>query len=161
MLFCIDLLWTIVPDPLRLAVLASRAWLSWPGAMGSLGLFVVGIARSGHWLAPRVRISGFAVGQVRRIPLQRALSSGLNLAETRRPRSLDQLDQTQAATNRLVKTLNESWLIKLIEQPGDLLRDTCAEPLSPPAGRPGAAGPPGTWPRWPGRCGGSAAAASW
>jgi phospholipid/cholesterol/gamma-HCH transport system substrate-binding protein len=133
-----------------------------------------------------------------RIPLQRALSGGLNLAETRLPRSLDQLDQTlaatrrmatrleadtqrssgelnrtlgatralaerlenradgtaadlsalirrlertetqtrplllqtlrelttmAAATNRLVKTLNESWLIKLIEQPGDLLRD--------------------------------------
>ncbi|MCP9835367.1 MULTISPECIES: MlaD family protein [unclassified Cyanobium] len=267
------------------------------GAVGLLGLFVVGIARSNSWLAPSVRlqfrtldaaglqtgmavrISGFAVGQVRRIllqpdaqvlvelelrdpyrsmvgrrsraelaqvgllgdsyiaitpdpaavgqppigdgetlvftsrpdledllaevassriPLQRALSSGLNLAETRLPRSLDQLDQTlaatrrlatrleadtqrssselnrtlgatralaerlesradgtaadlsalirrlestetqtrplllqtlrelttmAAATNRLVKTLNESWLFKLIEQPGDLLRD--------------------------------------
>ncbi len=267
------------------------------GAVGLLGLFVVGIARSANWLAPSVRlqfrtldaaglqtgmavrISGFAVGQVRRIllqpdaqvlvelelrdpyrsmvgrrsraelaqvgllgdsyiaitpdpaavgqppigdgetlvftsrpdlddllaevassriPLQRALSSGLNLAETRLPRSLDQLDQTlaatrrlatrleadtqrssselnrtlgatralverlesradgtaadlsalirrlestetqtrplllqtlrelttmAAATNRLVKTLNESWLFKLIEQPGELLRD--------------------------------------
>jgi len=267
------------------------------GAVGLLGLFVVGIARSGHWLAPSVRlqfrtlnaaglqtgmavrISGFSVGQVRRIllqpdaqvlvelelrdpyrsmvgrrsraelaqigllgdsyiaitpdpaavgqppigdgetlvftsrpdledllaevassriPLQRALSSGLNLAETRLPRSLDQLDQTLAstrrlatrleadtqrsstelnrtlgatralaerlesradgtavdlsalirrlertetetrplllqtlrelttmagATNRLVKTLNESWLFELIDRPGEHLKD--------------------------------------
>jgi phospholipid/cholesterol/gamma-HCH transport system substrate-binding protein len=262
-----------------------------------LGVFAVGIARSGHWLAPSVRlqfrtldaaglqtgmavrISGFAVGQVRRIallpdaqvqvelelrdpyrsmvgrrsraelaqvgllgdryiaitpdpaaigqppigdgeslvftsrpgledllsevassriPLQRALSSGLNLAETRLPSSLDQLDRTLAATrhlaarleadtrrssqelnrtltasrqlaerlearadgtaadlstlirrlestetqtrplllttlrelttmatatNRLVKTLNDSWLFELIDRPGDHLRD--------------------------------------
>lgn len=267
------------------------------GAVGLLGVFVVGIARAGNWLAPSVRlqfrtldaaglqkgmavrISGFAVGQVRRIllqpdaqvlveldlrdpyrsmvgrrsraelaqvgllgdsyiaitpdpaavgqppigdgetlvfinrpdlddllaevassriPLQRALSSGLNLAETRLPRSLDQLDQTLGAsrrlatrleadtqssstelnrtlvatralanrlerradrtaaelsalirrlestetqtrplllqtlreltsmastTNRLVKTLNESWLFELIDRPGDHLKD--------------------------------------
>jgi phospholipid/cholesterol/gamma-HCH transport system substrate-binding protein len=265
--------------------------------VGLLGLFVLGIARAGNWLAPSVRlqfrtldaaglqtgmavrISGFAVGQVRRIlllpdaqvlvelelrdpyrsmvgrrsraelaqigllgdsyiaitpdpaavgqppigdgetivfssrpdledllaevassriPLQRALSSGLSLAETRLPRSLDQLDQTLAAsrrlatrlesdaqrssselnrtlgatrqlaqrlegradgtaadlsalirrlestetqtrplllqtlrelttmaatTNRLVKTLNESWLFELIDRPGDHLKD--------------------------------------
>ena len=267
------------------------------GGLGLLGVFVVGIARAGNWLAPSVRlqfrtlnaaglqtgmavrISGFAVGQVRRIllqsdaqvlvelelrdpyrsmvgrrsraelaqvgllgdryiaitpdpaavgqppigdgetlvfssrpdlddlltevassriPLQRALSSGLNLAETRLPRSLDQLDRTLSATrqlaerlaadtrrssgelnrtllatrqlserlegradrttaelsalirrlestesetrplllttlrelttmakatNRLVKTLNESWLIELIDRPGDPPRD--------------------------------------
>ncbi len=133
-----------------------------------------------------------------RIPLQRAVSSGLSLAETRLPRSLDQLDQTLAAsrrlatrlesdaqrssselnrtlgatrqlaqrlegradgtaadlsalirrlestetqtrplllqtlrelttmaatTNRLVKTLNESWLFELIDRPGDHLKD--------------------------------------
>ena len=273
------------------------------GAVGLLGLFVVGIARSANWLAPSVRlqfrtldaaglqtgmavrISGFAVGQVRRIllqpdaqvlvelelrdpyrsmvgrrsraelaqigllgdsyiaitpdpaavgqppigdgetlvftsrpdledllaevassriPLQRALSSGVSLAETRLPRSLDQLDQTLAATrrlatrleadtqrssselnrtlaatrqlaerlegradgtaadlsalirrlestesqtrplllqtlrelttmasttNRLVKTLNESWLFELIDRPGDHLKDR--RPRSP------------------------------
>ncbi len=267
------------------------------GAVGLLGLFVLGIARAGNWLAPSVRlqfrtldaaglqtgmavrISGFAVGQVRRIllqpdaqvlvelelrdpyrsmvgrrsraelaqvgllgdsyiaitpdpaavgqppigdgetivfssrpdledllaevassriPLQRAVSSGLSLAETRLPRSLDQLDQTLAAsrrlatrletdaqrssselnrtlvatrqlaqrlegradgtaadlsalirrlestetqtrplllqtlrelttmaatTNRLVKTLNESWLFELIDRPGAHLKD--------------------------------------
>lgn len=133
-----------------------------------------------------------------RIPLQRALSSGLNLAETRLPRSLDQLDRTLAATrrlatrleadaqrsstelnrtlavtralaerlegradgtaadlsalirrlestetqtrplllntlrelstmanatNRLVKTLNDSWLFELVDRPGEHLRD--------------------------------------
>ncbi len=283
------------PGPQSLAFLA--------GAVGLLGLFVVGIARSSNWLAPSVRlqfrtldaaglqtgmavrISGFAVGQVRRIllqpdaqvlvelelrdpyrsmvgrrsraelaqvgllgesyiaitpdpaavgqspigdgetlvftsrpdlddllaevassriPLQRALSSGLTLAETRLPRSLDQLDQTLAAsrrlatrleadaqrsstelnrtlgatrqlaerlegradgtaadlsalirrlestesqtrplllqtlrelttmastTNRLVKTLNESWLFELIDRPGDHLKDR--RPRSP------------------------------
>ncbi|MBW4529742.1 MAG: MCE family protein [Aphanothece saxicola GSE-SYN-MK-01-06B] len=277
------------PGPQSLVFLA--------GAVGLLGLFVLGIARAGNWLAPSVRlqfrtldaaglqtgmavrISGFAVGQVRRIlllpdaqvlvelelrdpyrsmvgrrsraelaqigllgdsyiaitpdpaavgqppigdgetivfssrpdledllaevassriPLQRALSSGLSLAETRLPRSLDQLDQTLAAsrrlatrlesdaqrssselnrtlgatrqlaqrlegradgtaadlsalirrlestetqtrplllqtlrelttmaatTNRLVKTLNESWLFELIDRPGDHLKD--------------------------------------
>lgn len=40
-----------------------------------------------------------------RIPLQRALSSGLSLAETRLPRSLDQLDRTLAATRRLAARL--------------------------------------------------------
>lgn len=174
------------------------------GAVGLLGLFVLGIARAGNWLAPSVRlqfrtldaaglypgmavrISGFAVGQVRRIllqpdaqvlvelelrdpyrsmvgrrsraelaqigllgdsyiaitpdpaavgqppigdgetivfssrpdledllaevassriPLQRAVSSGLSLAETRLPRSLDQLDQTLAASRRLATRL--------------------------------------------------------
>jgi phospholipid/cholesterol/gamma-HCH transport system substrate-binding protein len=139
-----------------------------------------------------------------RIPLQRALSSGVSLAETRLPRSLDQLDQTLAATrrlatrleadtqrssselnrtlaatrqlaerlegradgtaadlsalirrlestesqtrplllqtlrelttmasttNRLVKTLNESWLFELIDRPGDHLKDR--RPRSP------------------------------
>ncbi len=277
------------PGPQSLVFLA--------GAVGLLGLFVVGIARAGNWLAPSVRlqfrtlnaaglqtgmavrISGFAVGQVRRIllqpdaqvlvelelrdpyrsmvgrrsraelaqvgllgdsyiaitpdpaavgqppigdgetivfssrpdledlltevassriPLQRAISSGLSLAETRLPRSLDQLDQTLAAsrrlatrletdaqrssselnrtlvatrqlaqrlegradgtaadlsalirrlestetqtrplllqtlrelttmaatTNRLVKTLNESWLFELIDRPGAHLKD--------------------------------------
>jgi len=277
------------PGPQSLVFLA--------GAVGLLGLFVVGIARAGNWLAPSVRlqfrtldaaglqtgmavrISGFAVGQVRRIllqpdaqvlvelelrdpyrsmvgrrsraelaqigllgdsyiaitpdpaavgqppigdgetivfnsrpdledlltevassriPLQRAISSGLSLAETRLPRSLDQLDQTLAAsrrlatrletdaqrssnelnrtlaatrllaqrlegradgtaadlsalirrlestetqtrplllqtlrelttmaatTNRLVKTLNESWLFELIDRPGEHLKD--------------------------------------
>lgn len=277
------------PGPQSLVFLA--------GAVGLLGLFVVGIARAGNWLTPSVRlqfrtldaaglqtgmavrISGFAVGQVRRIllqpdaqvlvelelrdpyrsmvgrrsraelaqvgllgdsyiaitpdpaavgqapigdgetlvftsrpdlddllaevassriPLQRAVSSGLSLAETRLPRSLDQLDQTLAAsrrlatrlesdaqrssselnrtlgatrqlaqrlegradgtaadlsafirrlestetqtrplllqtlrelttmaatTNRLVKTLNESWLFELIDRPGDHLKD--------------------------------------
>lgn len=277
------------PGPQSLVFLA--------GAVGLLGLFVVGIARTGQWLAPSVRlqfrtldaaglqtgmavrISGFPVGQVRRIllqpdaqvvvelelrdpyrsmvgrrsraelaqvgllgdsyiaitpdpaavgqppigdgetlvfssrpdlddllaevassriPLQRAVSSGLSLAETRLPRSLDQLDQTLAAsrrlatrleadtqrssdelnrtlgatrqlaqrlegradgtaadlsalirrfestesqtrplllqtlrelttmaatTNRLVKTLNESWLFELIDRPGDHLKD--------------------------------------
>jgi phospholipid/cholesterol/gamma-HCH transport system substrate-binding protein len=277
------------PGPQSLVFLA--------GAVGLLGLFVVGIARAGNWLAPSVRlqfrtldaaglqtgmavrISGFAVGQVRRIllqpdaqvlvelelrdpyrsmvgrrsraelaqigllgdsyiaitpdpaavgqppigdgetivfnsrpdledlltevassriPLQRAFSSGLSLAETRLPRSLDQLDQTLAAsrrlatrlesdaqrssselnrtlvatrqlaqrlegradgtaadlsalirrlestetqtrplllqtlrelttmaatTNRLVKTLNESWLFELIDRPGEHLKD--------------------------------------
>ncbi len=277
------------PGPQSLVFLA--------GAVGLLGLFVVGIARAGNWLAPSVRlqfrtldaaglqtgmavrISGFAVGQVRRIllqpdaqvlvelelrdpyrsmvgrrsraelaqvgllgdsyiaitpdpaavgqppigdgetivfssrpdledllaevassriPLQRAVSSGLSLAETRLPRSLDQLDQTLAAsrrlatrletdaqrssselnrtlgatrqlaqrlegradgtaadlsalirrlestetqtrplllqtlrelttmaatTNRLVKTLNESWLFELIDRPGEHLKD--------------------------------------
>jgi phospholipid/cholesterol/gamma-HCH transport system substrate-binding protein len=133
-----------------------------------------------------------------RIPLQQAVSSGINLAETRLPRSLDQLDRTLAATrhlaarletdtqrsstelnrtlastrqlaqrlegradntatelstllrrlertetetrplllttlrelssmanatNRLVKTLNDSWLFELIDRPGDHLRD--------------------------------------
>jgi phospholipid/cholesterol/gamma-HCH transport system substrate-binding protein len=133
-----------------------------------------------------------------RIPLQRAVSSGLSLAETRLPRSLDQLDQTLAAsrrlatrlesdaqrssselnrtlgatrqlaqrlegradgtaadlsalirrlestetqtrplllqtlrelttmaatTNRLVKTLTDSWLFELIDRPGDHLKD--------------------------------------
>ncbi|KEF42052.1 MAG: hypothetical protein ER33_07990 [Cyanobium sp. CACIAM 14] len=133
-----------------------------------------------------------------RIPLLRALSSGLNLAETRLPSSLDQLDRTltatrrlatrleadtrrssseldrtlvatrqlaerlegradgtaadlsalirrlestetqtrplllttlrelttmASATNRLVKTLNDSWLFELIDRPGDHLRD--------------------------------------
>ena len=283
------------PGPQSLVFLA--------GAVGLLGLFVVGIARAGNWLTPSVRlqfrtldaaglqtgmavrISGFAVGQVRRIllqpdaqvlvelelrdpyrsmvgrrsraelaqvgllgesyiaitpdpaavgqspigdgetlvftsrpdledllaevassriPLQRALSSGLTLAETRLPRSLDQLDQTLAAsrrlatrleadaqrsstelnrtlgatrqlaqrlegradgtaadlsalirrlestetqtrplllqtlrelttmastTNRLVKTLNESWLFELIDRPGDHLKDR--RPRSP------------------------------
>ena len=273
------------------------------GAVGLLGLFVVGIARAGNWLTPSVRlqfrtldaaglqtgmavrISGFAVGQVRRIllqpdaqvlvelelrdpyrsmvgrrsraelaqtgllgdryiaitpdpaavgqppigdgetlvftsrpdlddllaevassriPLQRAVSSGLNLAERRVPRSLDQLDRTLGATrrlatrleadaqrssselnrtlaatrqlaerlegradgtaadlsalirrlestesqtrplllqtlrelttmasttNRLVKTLNESWLFELIDRPGDHLKDR--RPRSP------------------------------
>ncbi|WP_216906368.1 MlaD family protein [Synechococcus sp. CCY 0621] len=277
------------PGPQSLVFLA--------GAVGLLGLFVVGIARAGNWLTPSVRlqfrtldaaglqtgmavrISGYAVGQVRRIllqpdaqvlvelelrdpyrsmvgrrsraelaqvgllgdsyiaitpdpaavgqapigdgetlvftsrpdlddllaevassriPLQRAVSSGLSLAETRLPRSLDQLDQTLAAsrrlatrlesdaqrssselnrtlgatrqlaqrlegradgtaadlsalirrlestetqtrplllqtlrelttmaatTNRLVKTLNESWLFELIDRPGDHLKD--------------------------------------
>jgi len=277
------------PGPQSLVFLA--------GAVGLLGLFVVGIARAGNWLVPSVRlqfrtldaaglqtgmavrISGFAVGQVRRIllqpdaqvlvelelrdpyrsmvgrrsraelaqigllgdsyiaitpdpaavgqppigdgetivfnsrpdledlltevassriPLQRAISSGLSLAETRLPRSLDQLDQTLAAsrrlatrlesdaqrssselnrtlvatrqlaqrlegradgtaadlsalirrlestetqtrplllqtlrelttmaatTNRLVKTLNESWLFELIDRPGEHLKD--------------------------------------
>jgi phospholipid/cholesterol/gamma-HCH transport system substrate-binding protein len=277
------------PGPQSLVFLA--------GAVGLLGLFVLGIARAGNWLAPSVRlqfrtlnaaglqtgmavrISGFAVGQVRRIllqpdaqvlvelelrvpyrsmvgrrsraelaqvgllgdsyiaitpdpaavgqppigdgetivfnsrpdledlltevassriPLQRAISSGLSLAETRLPRSLDQLDQTLAAsrrlatrlesdaqrssnelnrtlaatrllaqrlegradgtaadlsalirrlestetqtrplllqtlrelttmaatTNRLVKTLNESWLFELIDRPGAHLKD--------------------------------------
>lgn len=277
------------PGPQSLVFLA--------GAVGLLGLFVVGIARAGNWQAPSVRlqfrtldaaglqtgmavrISGFAVGQVRRIllqpdaqvlvelelrdpyrsmvgrrsraelaqvgllgdsyiaitpdpaavgqppigdgetivfssrpdledllaevassriPLQRAISSGLSLAETRLPRSLDQLDQTLAAsrrlatrlesdaqrssselnrtlaatrqlaqrlegradgtaadlsalirrlestetqtrplllqtlrelttmaatTNRLVKTLNESWLFELIDRPGAHLKD--------------------------------------
>ncbi len=273
------------------------------GAVGLLGLFVVGIARAGNWLTPSVRlqfrtldaaglqtgmavrISGFAVGQVRRIvlqpdaqvlvelelrdpyrsmvgrrsraelaqmgllgdsyiaitpdpaavgqppigdgetlvftsrpdledlltevassriPLQRAVSSGLSLAETRLPRSLDELDRTlvasrrlatrletdaqrssselnrtlaatralaerlegradgtaadlsalikrlestetqtrplllqtlrelttmAATTNRLVKTLNESWLFELIDRPGDHLKDR--RPRSP------------------------------
>ncbi len=277
------------PGPQSLVFLA--------GAVGLLGLFVLGIARAGNWLAPSVRlqfrtldaaglqtgmavrISGFAVGQVRRIllqpdaqvlvelelrdpyrsmvgrrsraelaqigllgdsyiaitpdpaavgqppigdgetivfnsrpdledllaevassriPLQRAVSSGLSLAETRLPRSLDQLDRTLAAsrrlatrlesdaqrssnelnrtlaatrqlaqrlegradgtaadlsalikrlestetqtrplllqtlrelttmaatTNRLVKTLNESWLFELIDRPGAHLKD--------------------------------------
>ncbi|MCP9787056.1 MlaD family protein, partial [Cyanobium sp. N5-Cardenillas] len=184
------------PRPQSLVVLA--------GAVGLLGLFVLGIARAGNWLAPSVRlqfrtldaaglypgmavrISGFAVGQVRRIllqpdaqvlvelelrdpyrsmvgrrsraelaqigllgdsyiaitpdpaavgqppigdgetivfssrpdledllaevassriPLQRAVSSGLSLAETRLPRSLDQLDQTLAASRRLATRL--------------------------------------------------------
>jgi phospholipid/cholesterol/gamma-HCH transport system substrate-binding protein len=40
-----------------------------------------------------------------RIPLQRAVSSGLSLAETRLPRSLDQLDQTLAASRRLATRL--------------------------------------------------------
>ena len=174
------------------------------GGLGLLGVFVVGIARAGNWLAPSVRlqfrtldaaglqtgmavrISGFAVGQVRRIllqsdaqvlvelelrdpyrsmvgrrsraelaqvgllgdpyiaitpdpaavgqppigdgetlvftsrpgldelltevassriPLQRALSSGLDLAETRLPRSLDQLDRTLSATRQLAERL--------------------------------------------------------
>jgi phospholipid/cholesterol/gamma-HCH transport system substrate-binding protein len=169
-----------------------------------LGVFVLGIARSGNWLAPSVRlqfrtldaaglqtgmavrISGFAVGQVRRIvlqpdaqvlvelelrdpyrsmvgrrsraelaqlgllgdnyiaitpdpaaigqppigdgetlvftsrpdiddliaevassriPLQRAVSSGLTLAETRLPRSLDELDRTLVASRRLATRL--------------------------------------------------------
>ncbi len=267
------------------------------GGLALLVLFVLGIARAGHWLAPSVRlqfrtldaaglktgmpvrISGFPVGQVSRIvlqqdaqvlvelelrdpyramvgrrsraelaqtgligdeyiaispdpgaigktpigdgesivftarpglsdllkdvassriPLQQAVSSGLNLAETRLPRSLDQLDRTLAAsrqlaarletdtqrssaelnrtlattrqlaqrlegradttatdlsallrrlertetetrplllttlrelssmanaTNRLVKTLSNSWLFELIDRPGDHLRD--------------------------------------
>ena len=283
------------PGPQSLVFLA--------GAVGLLGLFVVGIARAGNWLTPSVRlqfrtldaaglqagmavrISGFAVGQVRRIllqpdaqvlvelelrdpyrsmvgrrsraelaqtgllgdryiaitpdpaavgqppigdgetlvftsrpdlddllaevassriPLQRAVSSGLNLAERRVPRSLDQLDRTLGATrrlatrleadaqrssselnrtlaatrqlaerlegradgtaadlsalirrlestetqtrplllqtlrelttmasttNRLVKTLNESWLFELIDRPGDHLKDR--RPRSP------------------------------
>lgn len=283
------------PGPQSLVFLA--------GAVGLLGLFVVGIARAGNWLIPSVRlqfrtldaaglqtgmavrISGFAVGQVRRIllqpdaqvlvelelrdpyrsmvgrrsraelaqtgllgdryiaitpdpaavgqppigdgetlvftsrpdlddllaevassriPLQRAVSSGLNLAERRVPRSLDQLDRTLGATrrlatrleadaqrssselnrtlaatrqlaerlesradgtaadlsalirrlestetqtrplllqtlrelttmasttNRLVKTLNESWLFELIDRPGDHLKDR--RPRSP------------------------------
>ncbi len=258
------------PGPQSLVFLA--------GAVGLLGLFVVGIARAGNWLTPSVRlqfrtldaaglqtgmavrISGFAVGQVRRIllqpdaqvlvelelrdpyrsmvgrrsraelaqtgllgdsyiaitpdpaavgqppigdgetlvftsrpdlddllaevassriPLQRAVSSGLSLAETRLPRSLDQLDRTltasrrlaatrqlaqrlegradgtaadlsalirrlestetqtrplllqtlrelttmAATTNRLVTTLNESWLFELIDRPGAHLKD--------------------------------------
>ncbi len=184
------------PGPQSLVFLA--------GAVGLLGLFVVGMARAGNWLAPSVRlqfrtldaaglqtgmavrISGFAVGQVRRIllqpdaqvlvelelrdpyrsmvgrrsraelaqigllgdsyiaitpdpaavgqppigdgetlvftsrpdlddllaevassriPLQRAVSSGLSLAETRLPRSLDQLDRTLAASRRLATRL--------------------------------------------------------
>ena len=184
------------PGPQSLVFLA--------GAVGLLGLFVVGIARAGNWLTPSVRlqfrtldaaglqtgmavrISGFAVGQVRRIllqpdaqvlvelelrdpyrsmvgrrsraelaqigllgdsyiaitpdpaavgqppigdgetlvftsrpdlddllaevassriPLQRAVSSGLSLAETRLPRSLDQLDRTLAASRRLATRL--------------------------------------------------------
>jgi phospholipid/cholesterol/gamma-HCH transport system substrate-binding protein len=184
------------PGPQSLVFLA--------GAVGLLGLFVVGMARAGNWLTPSVRlqfrtldaaglqtgmavrISGFAVGQVRRIllqpdaqvlvelelrdpyrsmvgrrsraelaqigllgdsyiaitpdpaavgqppigdgetlvftsrpdlddllaevassriPLQRAVSSGLSLAETRLPRSLDQLDQTLAASRRLATRL--------------------------------------------------------
>jgi phospholipid/cholesterol/gamma-HCH transport system substrate-binding protein len=283
------------PGPQSLVFLA--------GAVGLLGLFVVGIARAGNWLTPSVRlqfrtldaaglqtgmavrISGFAVGQVcrillqpdaqvlvelelrdpyrsmvgrrsraelaqtgllgdryiaitpdpaavgqppigdgetlvftsrpdlddllaevasSRIPLQRAVSSGLNLAERRVPRSLDQLDRTLGATrrlatrleadaqrssselnrtlaatrqlaerlegradgtaadlsalirrlestetqtrplllqtlrelttmasttNRLVKTLNESWLFELIDRPGDHLKDR--RPRSP------------------------------
>ncbi len=184
------------PGPQSLVFLA--------GAVGLLGLFVVGMARAGNWLTPSVRlqfrtldaaglqtgmavrISGFAVGQVRRIllqpdaqvlvelelrdpyrsmvgrrsraelaqigllgdsyiaitpdpaavgqppigdgetlvftnrpdlddllaevassriPRQRAVSSGLSLAETRLPRSFDQLDQTLAASRRLATRL--------------------------------------------------------
>jgi len=40
-----------------------------------------------------------------RIPLQRAVSSGLSLAETRLPRSLDQLDRTLTASRRLATRL--------------------------------------------------------
>ncbi len=184
------------PGPQSLVFLA--------GAVALLGVFVLGIARSGNWLAPSVRlqfrtldaaglqtgmavrISGFAVGQVRRIvlqpdaqvlvelelrdpyrsmvgrrsraelaqlgllgdnyiaitpdpaaigqppigdgetlvftsrpdiddliaevassriPLQRAVSSGLTLAETRLPRSLDELDRTLVASRRLATRL--------------------------------------------------------
>ncbi|KAF0654847.1 organic solvent resistance ABC transporter substrate-binding protein [Cyanobium sp. Copco_Reservoir_LC18] len=184
------------PGPQSLVFLA--------GAVALLGVFVFGIARSGNWLAPSVRlqfrtldaaglqtgmavrISGFAVGQVRRIvlqpdaqvlvelelrdpyrsmvgrrsraelaqlgllgdsyiaitpdpaaigqppigdgetlvftsrpdiddliaevassriPLQRAVSSGLTLAETRLPRSLDELDRTLVASRRLATRL--------------------------------------------------------
>ncbi|MDM7951763.1 MAG: MlaD family protein [Cyanobium sp. CZS 25K] len=283
------------PEQQRLPGPQSLVFLA--GAVGLLGVFVLGIALAGNWLAPSVRlqfrtldaaglqkgmavrISGFPVGQVRRIllqpdaqvlvelelrdpyrsmvgrrsraelaqtgllgdsyiaitpdpaavgqppigdgetlvftsrpdlddlltevassriPLQRALSSGLNLAETRLPRSLDQLDRTLAATrrlatrleadaqrsstelnrtlavtralaerlegradgtaadlsalirrlestetqtrplllntlrelstmanatNRLVKTLNDSWLFELVDRPGEHLRD--------------------------------------
>lgn len=186
------------PGPPRSPAPQSLLFLA--GAVALLGLFVLGIARAGNWLAPSVRlhfraldaaglqagmavrISGFAVGQVRRIvlqpdaqvlvelelrdpyrsmvgrrsraelaqlgllgdsyiaitpdpaaigqppigdgetlvftsrpaiddliaevassriPLQRALSRGLTLAETRLPRSLDELDRTLGATRRL------------------------------------------------------------
>jgi len=74
------------PGPPRSPAPQSLLFLA--GAVALLGLFVLGIARAGNWLAPSVRlhfraldaaglqagmavrISGFAVGQVRRIVLQ-------------------------------------------------------------------------------------------
>ncbi len=190
------------PAPPRRPGAQSLVFLA--GAAALLGVFVLGIARAGNWLAPSVRlqfrtldaaglqtgmavkISGFAVGQVRRIvlqpdaqvlvelelrdpyrsmvgrrsraelaqqgllgdsyiaitpdpaaigqppigdgetlvftsrpdledlltevassriPLQRAVSSGLSLAETRLPRSLDELDRTLVASRRLATRL--------------------------------------------------------